>query len=202
MAVAMFSCNSNENTSVEYASKRPKQKEASFTFESCVLLSEKQSVWHACLWRKRKVDLGVTVAEGGVKHLTFEMQSTVSLLAGWEQGLAFEWLLLSCFSAMATAQFSFWHLNWRKWERKVSRLLCWSLWWIFLADDSFEFNRSCSDITNTLVGISGETDPGGGNLLFYWVHSGAIWQAVVPNSQLVCHTTLLPHQGAVASAIL
>ncbi len=60
---------------------------------------------------------------------------------------------------------------------------------------------SCSDITNTLVGISGETDPGGRNLLFYWVHSGAIWQAVVLNSQLVYHTTLLPHQGAVASAI-
>ncbi len=32
----------------------------------------------------------------------------------------------------------------------------------------------CSDITNTLVGISGETVPGGRNLRIYYVHSGAI----------------------------
>ncbi len=30
-------------------------------------------------------------------------------------------------------------------------------------------------------------------------YSAAIWRAVVLNSQLVCHTTLLPHQGALAS---
>ncbi len=39
----------------------------------------------------------------------------------------------------------------------------------------------CSDITNTLVGISGETAPNGGNLRIYWVHSGAICWAVVLN---------------------
>ncbi len=31
----------------------------------------------------------------------------------------------------------------------------------------FNLVPCCSDITNTLVGISGETDPGGGNLLIY-----------------------------------
>ncbi len=50
----------------------------------------------------------------------------------------------------------------------------------------------CSDITNTLVGISGETVPKGGNLHIYWPSNHAIWWAVVLNSQLVCHTTLLP----------
>ncbi len=56
----------------------------------------------------------------------------------------------------------------------------------------------CSDITNTLVGISGETVPEGGNLRIYcvqWCHL----KAVVLNSQLVCHTTLLPHQRVLAS---
>ena len=38
----------------------------------------------------------------------------------------------------------------------------------------------CSDITNTLVGISGETVPEGRNLRIYWPHSNhAIWWAVV-----------------------
>ncbi len=36
--------------------------------------------------------------------------------------------------------------------------------------------RLCSDITNTQVGISGETVPEGGNLRIYWPHSNhAIW---------------------------
>ncbi len=51
----------------------------------------------------------------------------------------------------------------------------------------------CSDITNTLVGISGETVPEGGYLCIYWPHSNhTIWWVVVLNSQLVCRTTLLP----------
>ncbi len=56
----------------------------------------------------------------------------------------------------------------------------------------------CSDITNTLVGISGETVPEGWNPCIYWVQW---WHLVVMvlNSQLVCHTTLLPHQGVLAS---
>ncbi len=38
---------------------------------------------------------------------------------------------------------------------------------------------NCSDITNTLVGISSETVPGGGNLCIYYVHSAAIYETVV-----------------------
>ncbi len=30
------------------------------------------------------------------------------------------------------------------------------------------------------------------------MHSAATWRVVVLNSQLVCHTTLLPHQGVLA----
>ncbi len=37
----------------------------------------------------------------------------------------------------------------------------------------------CSDITNTLIGISGETVPEGGNLHIYYVHSATIYEAVV-----------------------
>ncbi len=58
----------------------------------------------------------------------------------------------------------------------------------------------CSDITNTLNGISSETELDGGNRPIYYVHSGDICREVVLNSQLVCHTTLLPHQGALALA--
>ncbi len=38
---------------------------------------------------------------------------------------------------------------------------------------------SCSDITNTLVGISGETELDGGNRPIYFVYSGAICPVVV-----------------------
>ncbi len=61
-----------------------------------------------------------------------------------------------------------------------------------------ESTIECSDITNALVGISGETVPEGGNLCIYCVQWCHLW-AVVLNSQLVCHTTLLPHQGVLAS---
>ncbi len=50
----------------------------------------------------------------------------------------------------------------------------------------------CSDITNDQLGISGETGHGGANLCLlneqccHLYHGGS-------NSQLVCHTTLLPH---------
>ncbi len=60
-------------------------------------------------------------------------------------------------------------------------------------------SETCSDITNALVGISGETVPEGGNLRIYYVQWCHL-KAVVLNSQLVCHTTLLPHQGVLASA--
>ncbi len=56
----------------------------------------------------------------------------------------------------------------------------------------------CSDITNTQVGISGETVPEGGNLHIYWPSSNhALWWVVIltTNSQLVCHTTLPPVGG-------
>ncbi len=39
----------------------------------------------------------------------------------------------------------------------------------------------CSDITNTLIGISRETAPDGWNRPIYFVHSGAICPAVVLN---------------------
>ncbi len=51
-------------------------------------------------------------------------------------------------------------------------------------------------ITNTQVGISGETDPGGGNLHIYYVQK---WHLADGSNIWVCHTTLLPHQGALAS---
>ncbi len=41
------------------------------------------------------------------------------------------------------------------------------------------YDSQCSDITNMLVGISGETVPKGGNLCIYYAHSAAIYEAVV-----------------------
>ncbi len=49
----------------------------------------------------------------------------------------------------------------------------------------------CSDITNTLVGISGETAPDGGNHPIYFVHSGAICPVVVLN----CSWCVTPHSS-------
>ncbi len=49
----------------------------------------------------------------------------------------------------------------------------------------------CSDITNTLIGISGETAPGGWNRPIYFVHSSAICPAVVLN----CSWCVTPHSS-------
>ena len=46
----------------------------------------------------------------------------------------------------------------------------------------------CSDITNTLVGISGETVPEGGNLRIYWPSNHAIWWVVVFTAGVSHHT--------------
>ncbi len=46
--------------------------------------------------------------------------------------------------------------------------------------------NTCSDITNTQVGISGETVPKGGNLCIYCVHNGVVLIGVSH------HTILLP----------
>ncbi len=49
----------------------------------------------------------------------------------------------------------------------------------------------CSDITNTLVGISSETELDGGNCPIYFVYSGAICPAVV----LIHSWCVTPHSS-------
>ncbi len=55
----------------------------------------------------------------------------------------------------------------------------------------------CSDITNDQLGISGETDAVVRISMFIIC---TVLSSSGLNSQLVCHTTLLPHQGGLASA--
>ncbi len=52
---------------------------------------------------------------------------------------------------------------------------------VLCKSDRDNFSTSCSDITNTLVGISSETELDGGNRPIYFVYSGAICPVVVLN---------------------
>ncbi len=76
--------------------------------------------------------------------------------------------------------------------RLLSSICCLKPWMACFTSVVPEKTFECGDITNTLVGISGETVPKGGNLCIYWPSNHTIWWVVVLNSQLVCHTTLLP----------
>ncbi len=53
--------------------------------------------------------------------------------------------------------------------------------------------KKCSDITNTLVGISSETELDGGNHPIYFVYSGAICPAVV----LIRSWCVTPHSSPI-----